>query len=132
MGNRNITTTLSAIILALFALLTLFLSSSIIFDWFHIRQKQGDFVLFIVWANFIASIVYFIAVYGFIKRKKWTFWILLSALLVLVIAFIFLQYYIQNGGIYKSQTVMAMLFRMAVTSLFALIAYFKLIREKHI
>lgn len=132
MGNRNITTTLSAIILALFALLTIFLSSSIIFDWFDIRQKQGDFVLFIVWANFIASIVYFIAVYGFIKRKKWTFWILLSALLVLVIAFIFLQYYIQNGGIYKSQTVMAMLFRMAVTSLFALIAYFKLIREKHI
>ena len=132
MGNRNITTTLSAIILALFALLTLFLSSSIIFDWFDIRQKQGDFVLFIVWANFIASIVYFIAVYGFIKRKKWTFWILLSALLVLVIAFIFLQYYIQNGGIYKSQTVMAMLFRIAVTSLFALIAYFKLIREKHI
>ena len=132
MGNRNITTTLSAIILALFALLTLFLSSSIIFDWFDIRQKQGDFILFIVWANFIASIVYFIAVYGFIKRKKWTFWILLSALLVLVIAFIFLQYYIQNGGIYKSQTVMAMLFRMAVTSLFALIAYFKLIREKHI
>lgn len=132
MGNRNITTTLSAIILALFALLTLFLSSSIIFDWFDIRQKQGDFILFIVWANFIASIVYFIAVYGFIKRKKWTFWILLSALLVLVIAFIFFQYYIQNGGIHKSQTVMAMLFRMAVTSLFALIAYFKLIREKHI
>ena len=132
MGNRNITTTLSAIILALFALLTIFLSSSIIFDWFDIRQKQGDFILFIVWANFIASIVYFIAVYGFIKRKKWTFWILLSALLVLVIAFIFLQYYIHYGGIYKSQTVMAMLFRMAVTSLFALIAYFKLIREKHI
>ena len=126
MKNRNIITSVSAIILGLFALLTLFLSSSVIFDWFGIRAKEGNYVLFIVWANFIASILYLIAVYGFIKRAKWTFWILLISLVILTIAFIALQSHINNGDIYETKTVKAMIFRMMVTLIFSLVAYFKI------
>ena len=99
MKKKMIITTASAIILALFALLTLFLSSSIIFDWFGIRAKQDNYVLFIVWANFVASILHLIAAYGFIKRMKWNFWVLILAFAILVIAFIALQSHINNGGI---------------------------------
>ena len=122
MKNRNIITTASAIILALFALLTLFLSSSVIFDWFGIRAKEGNYVLFIVWANLIASILYLIASYGFIKRTKWTFWVLIVALVILIIAFIALQFHINNGGIHEAKTVKAMIFRMLVTLTFSIVA----------
>ncbi len=122
MKNRNIITTASAIILALFALLTLFLSSSVIFDWFGIRAKEGNYVLFIVWANLIASILYLFASYGFIKRTKWTFWVLIVALVILIIAFIALQFHINNGGIHEAKTVKAMIFRMLVTLTFSILA----------
>lgn len=116
----------SAIILAAFALLTLFLSSSVIFDWFGIRAKEGNYVLFIVWANFVCSILYLIAAYGFIKRAKWTSWVLLVALVVLIIAFIALQFHINDGGIYEEKTINAMIFRMLVTIIFSLVAFFNI------
>ncbi|MBQ0787952.1 MAG: hypothetical protein KBT69_10655, partial [Oceanihabitans sp.] len=97
MKNKKIINTVSATILALFALLTLFLSSSVIFDWFGIRAKEGNYVLFIVWANFMSSILYLIAVYGFLKSKKWTFWVLIVALGFSIIALIALLLYVNNG-----------------------------------
>ncbi len=45
METEKIIHTVSATILALFAMLTLFLSSSVIFDWFGIRAKEGNYVL---------------------------------------------------------------------------------------
>ena len=126
MKNKNTINTVSATILALFALLTLFLSSSIIFDWFGIRAKEGNYVLFIVWANFIVSILYLIAAYGFIKGTKWPFWVLIVTLAILVIAFFGLKVHIDNGGVYEAKTVKAMIFRLLFTLTFTLIALVRL------
>ena len=122
MKKRNFINYVSAIILGLFGMLTLVLSSSVIFDWFGIRAKEGNYVLFIVWANFIASILYLFAVYGFIKQAKWTFWVLITALGVLMIAFAALLLYIDNGGIHEEKTIKAMIFRISITFTFSLIA----------
>lgn len=125
MKNIKLVRIVSAVILLLFALATLFMSSSVIFDWFDIRAKEGNYVLFIVWANLICSLLYLPAVYGFTKSKKWTFPVLITALIILVIAFIALQFHINNGGIYEPKTNKAMLFRMLLTLVFSLIAFFK-------
>ena len=53
-----------ATILGAFGLLTLFLSTSVIFDLFGIRAKEGNYVLFVVWANFISSVLYLVAPTG--------------------------------------------------------------------
>ncbi|WP_245881488.1 hypothetical protein [Xanthomarina spongicola] len=100
------------------------MSSSVIFDWFDIRVKEGNYVLFIVWANFICSLLYFLAAYGFIKGQKWTFSVLISALIILIISFIALQFYINSGGIYETKTIKAMIFRILLTFTFSLIAFF--------
>ena len=126
MKTKKIINTVSATILALFALLTLFLSSSVIFDWFGIRAKEGNYVLLIVWANFICSILYLFAVYGFIKTKKWTFLILYIALIILIIAFVALLFYVNNGGIHEAKTIKAMIFRMFVTLSFSFVAFFNI------
>lgn len=119
-----------AIILLLFALLTLFLSSSVIFDWFGIRTKEGNYVLFIVWANFIASLLYLIAVYGFIKKLGKTHLVITAALGILILAFIGLLFHINNGGMYETKTIKAMAFRIAVTLIFTLYAYYSLKKPK--
>jgi len=119
-----------AIILAGFGLLTLFLSTSVIFDLFGIRALEGNFVLFVVWSNFISSILYLFAAYGFIKNKKWTAKLLGISTLILISAFIGLKIYINSGGIYETKTISAMIFRISVTLVFAIIAYFTITKKK--
>lgn len=113
-------------VLLAFALLTLYLSSSVIFDWFGIRVKQGNYVLFVVWANLISSWLYLFSVYGFIKLRKWTYKILLISALVLVLALIGLFFHINDGGLYERKTIGALYFRITLTLVFTLLAYLRI------
>lgn len=112
-----------AVVLAAFGLLTLFLSSSVIFDFFGIRAKEGNYVLFVVIANFIASILYLFAAYGLIGREKWTILLLYVSTTVLITAFVGLFVHINSGGIYETKTIGAMVFRITLTMLFAAATY---------
>ena len=107
-----------------FGLLTIFLSTSVIFDLFDIRAKEGNYVLFVVWANFISSFLYVLSVYGLLSSKKWTFRTLGLATLILTLAFFSFLFYIQSGGIHETKTVSAMVFRIVLTLGFTLFAYF--------
>lgn len=115
---------LFATILGAFGLLTLFLSTSVIFDLFGIRAKEGNYVLFVVWANFISSVLYLVSAYGFVKTKRWTSKILVISTSILSLAIIGLIFHINSGGIYETKTVGAMIFRTSFTLVFAVIAYF--------
>lgn len=118
-----------ALVLASFGLLTLFLSSSVIFDLFGIRAKEGNYVLFVVWANFISSWIYLFAAFGFLKSKKWTALILGISVAVLIIAFIGLILLINSGGLYETKTIGAMIFRITVTLVFTILAYFQVVKK---
>jgi hypothetical protein len=115
-----------AFIIALvgFGLLTLFLSSSVIFDWFGIRVREGNYVLFIVWANFVSSIIYLLSAYGFIKLKQWTTKLLVGSIIILIAALIGLFLHVNAGGLYETKTVGAMVFRISVTLVFTISSYF--------
>lgn len=117
-------------ILAAFGLLTIFLSSSVILDLFGVREMEGNYVLFIVWANFISSLLYLAASYGFFTKKKWTFKLLSIASIILFVAFIGLNFHINAGGIYELKTFKAMIFRTSLTIIFTVIAYFTINKNK--
>ncbi|MCG3165391.1 MAG: hypothetical protein POELPBGB_01154 [Bacteroidia bacterium] len=121
---------IAASVLAAFGLLTLFLSSSVIFDLFGIRAKEGNYVLFIVWSNFISSILYLIASYGFVASQKWTAKLLGISAIILITAFVGLIIHITTGGIYETKTIGAMIFRISVTLVFTIIAYFTITKDK--
>lgn len=129
---KKVFTILTTVVLTAFGLLTLFLSSSVICDWFGIREKEGNYVLFVVWANFISSIIYLLAAYGIMQLKKWSTWLLGISLVVLVAAFIGLKMHISNGGIYELKTVNAMIFRMTITIIFIVASYFIISKQKTI
>ena len=119
----------SAVILTAFGLLTLFLSTSVIFDLFGIREKEGNYVLFVVLSNFISSILYLFAAYGFAKSKKWTATLLGISTIILIAAFIGLKIHANSGGVYETKTIGAMIFRIAVTLVFAIIAFFTINKQ---
>jgi hypothetical protein len=106
-----------------FGLLTLVLSTSVIFDLFDFRAKEGNYVLFVVWSNFISSFLYLISAYGLLTSKNWTYKTLGLSTIMLSVAFFSFLFYIQSGGIYESKTVGAMVFRIAFTLGFTSFAY---------
>lgn len=112
---KNKLVKIAAIVSAFFGLLTVFAGGSVILGLFGMREKEGNYVLFIVWANFICGFLYLIASYGFFKRKNWTASIIGSTVWILVAAIIVLFFWIVNGELYENKTITAMIFRILLT-----------------
>lgn len=114
---------ITAAVLTAFGLLTVFLSSSVILDLFDIRTREGNYVLFIVWANLISGILFLTSAVGLLMKKSWAASPLIVSLVVLVIAFAGLLFHINSGAAYETKTVGAMIFRMTVNIVLALVVY---------
>jgi len=107
-----------AIALLLFGALTLFLSASVIFDLFGVRAREGNYVLVVVWANLIASILYVLAAVGVIMQRRWPARVLLAAVVVLVGAAVVFAWHVYGGGLYEQKTIGALAFRTLLTGAF--------------
>ena len=115
-------------VLTIFGLVTAFMSSSVLFDWFGIREKEGNYVPFVVIANFICGFLYLTAAFGIFKDKKWSPYLLIFAFIILIITFIALYFHINSGGIYETKTVKALAFRTVLTLIFT-ITNFKIFKK---
>jgi len=113
-------------LLGLFGAVSIFMTTSIIFNLFGIREKEGNYVLFIVYANLVCGLIYLYSAYLIWKNNRILFYSLLIALLVLIVAFVSLFVHINNGGIYEEKTIKAMLFRISFTAVFTVISYLSL------
>ena len=112
-----------------FGLLTLFLSTTVILDLVGMREKQGNYVLFVIWVNFFCGLAYVASGYGFLKSKKWTVYLLAAAIIALIGTYIAFTMYVNNGGIHKEDTFGALKFRLGITTLFTLIAYYTITKK---
>ena len=119
---KSIILFISGFVIALFGIVTLFMSTSVIFGLFDIREKEGAYVLFVVIANFICAFLYIAAAYGFFTKKKWTTMVLNFSVGILIITFIGLGIHIYSGGIYEQKTIYAMMFRTIITIGFLLVS----------
>jgi hypothetical protein len=126
----NIILKISAIFLAFFGLISLFMTTSIIFDLFEIREKEGHYIPFIVYANFVCSFIYLFSSYGLFTKNKYTTGCLFVAAGILLIAYIALIVHIQFGGAFELKTVKAMLARTSITILLAGLSWYYISRTK--
>lgn len=110
---------ISIVFLILFGLITVFMASSVLFDWFGIRAKEGNYVPFVVWANWLCGFLYLAAVYKIIKNQKGADQLLMGAFLILLVSLIGLGIHIKSGGLYETKTVYALTFRTMVSLFFA-------------
>jgi len=120
---KSVILKIAATILVLFALITLFMSSSVIFDLFGIREKEGNYVLFVVISNFFCGFLYLISAYGLYFQKKWTTSLLGASLGILLLSFTGLLWHINTDGNYEEQTLKAMLFRIGITLVFTILSW---------
>lgn len=112
------------LVLILFGMVTLFMSSSVIFDLFGIREREGNYVLFIVVVNFICGLIYLLSSYGLVMKKQWTAYLMIFSVALLILAFIGLWIHISSGGPYEMKTIWAMIFRISISSLLAWICWY--------
>jgi len=118
MGRVAMSHWVEALVLFIFGLVTFYLSGSILFDLFGVRETQGDYVNIVVFGNLLSSILYFYAVVGFLMRRESTMMVLVLALLILLISGGGLFYHIVNGGLYEQKTLGALTLRIFVTLIF--------------
>lgn len=112
---KSVPILIAGMISLFFGLLTIFAGGSVILDLFGMREKEGNYVLFVVWANFICGFLYVFASYGFFTRKVWTKTILKYGLYILITAFVVLIVWIVRNEPYETKTVFALSFRILVT-----------------
>lgn len=117
---------LAAGILAAFGFLALFLSISVIFDLFDFRSQEGNYVLFIGWINFISSLFYLFAAYGFIEGKKWTANLMGISSVMIILAFLGLLFHINSGCIYGNKVIGVMTFRIIVSIALTIFAHYSI------
>jgi hypothetical protein len=112
--------TILLVVLLLFGFVTAFMSSSVLFDWFGIREQEGNFVPIVVWSNLLCGILYLIAAYAIFKNKIWAKFPLILSFFILIAATIGLFLHMKSGGLYETKTLGAMAFRLILTAIFIL------------
>lgn len=122
-------TIIAGIVLVVFGMLTVFMGSSVLLDLFGIREKEGNYVPFVVWANVICGFLYLIAANGLFRKKIWAVHLLFIATGILLLTFAGLYIHIRTGGIYELKTVYAMTFRTVITLVLAVVSM-KLMNKK--
>jgi hypothetical protein len=121
----NITDKILLTVLFLLGALTLMLSGSVIFDLFGMREMEGNYVDFIVWANFISSFLYIVTAIDFLRKKQWNWQYLALSFVILFGASIALWFYIDNGGIHEPKTIKAIIFRTIFTGILLISSFIK-------
>lgn len=112
-----------SLFLSLFGIVSVFMTSSVIFDWFGIREMEGNYVLFIVYANLICGFIYLYAAYALWRNRKSAIWALGLSSFILFFAFVAFGWYINEGGVYELKTLKAMTFRTLITVAILIISY---------
>ncbi len=98
----------------LFGLATLRAGGGVLFGDDAARIAAGDYVVFVVWFNFLAGFAYIIAGTGLAFRQPWAVrmaWFIVLATLVVFVAF---GMHVVAGGAFEPRTVGAMTLRSTV------------------
>ncbi|MCG9970901.1 hypothetical protein [Christiangramia crocea] len=113
----------------LFGVITLFASSSVLFNITTILQKNGNYPSFILWMNLLSSPLYLMAAVGLKLSKVWALHLLVAILTMLFISLTYFILLIKNNEAYELETLMALAIRIALTSTLAYFAFNTTIKE---
>jgi hypothetical protein len=112
-----------------FGLLTIKEGGTILFGDEAARAAAGNYVLFVLWFNFLAGFAYVVAGAGLWLRQRWAVWLAIAIAAATVLAFAALGEYVDSGAAYEQRTVIAMSLRTLVWGTIAAIAWRGLMRR---
>jgi hypothetical protein len=111
---------LAAVIAVLFGAATVASGGNVLFG--SGAPAAGNYVPFIVWFNFVAGFAYMAVAAGLWLRAGWAVWAAAALALLTGFAFAALGGYIAAGSAYEPRTVAAMVLRLALWCLIAVLA----------
>lgn len=115
------------VIAVLFGLLTIKSGGQVLFGGESYQKAAGNYVLFVLWFNFIAGFFYLVAGIGIGLRQTWAVWLSFLIALATIIIFALFGIYIFQGGEHEIRTVIAMSLRTIVWSSIFIFSYRKFI-----
>ena len=128
-SDKTIVIWILTVIAILFGLLTIKSGGQVLFGGNSYQKAAGNYVLFVVWFNFLAGFVYLVAGAGIWARQRWAVWLSLLIVIATIIVFAFFGLYILEGGEYETRTVAAMSLRSLVWTSIFIFSYRELIRR---
>lgn len=123
MYGRSAAVWVTTIIALLFGASTLKSGGQVLFGGGGYRRTAGDYVLFMVWFNFIAGFFYLVAGFGIWMRYEWSKWLSFAIALATLSMFALFGLYILDGGAYEMRTIGAMSLRSMVWVLITLMLF---------
>lgn len=117
------------VIALIFGVATVFSGGQVIFGPEEKRIAVGDYVLFVVWFNFVAGFAYIAAAVGLYRRATWGAYLAIMIAGATALVFVALGVHIYSGGAYEARTVAAMVLRTGLWLLIACVARQSLLRK---
>jgi len=118
-----------AVIAVLFGLLTIKSGGQVLFGDIFYQKAAGNYVLFVVWFNFLAGFLYIAAGAGIWMLRHWAVWLSLFIAVATIIVFAVFGLHILKGGAYETRTVAAMSLRSLVWISISFFSYRGIIRQ---
>jgi hypothetical protein len=128
-SDKTIVIWILTVIAILFGVLTIKSGGQVLFGGNSYQKAAGNYVLFVVWFNFLAGFVYLVAGAGIWARQRWAVWLSLLIVIATIIVFAFFGLHILEGGEYETRTVAAMSLRSLVWTSIFIFSYRELIRQ---
>ncbi|MCK4911134.1 MAG: hypothetical protein KAR83_05810 [Thermodesulfovibrionales bacterium] len=129
-SDKTIVIWILAAIAVLFGVLTIISGGQVLFGDISYRQSAGNYVLFVVWFNFLAGFVYIVAGSGIWMRQGWAVWVSLVIAVATIMVFAAFGMHIFSGGGYETRTVGAMSLRSIVWILIFIFSYRETFRRQ--
>jgi hypothetical protein len=105
---------LLSIFLFIFGVATLKSGSAVLFFDDAAKKASGNYVPFVLWANFLAGFFYIIAAIGIYHQRSWSAKLSKTIAFFTVGLFFAFGIHILTGGLYEPRTVFAMILRCLV------------------
>ena len=127
-SDKSIQIRIVTVIAVLFGLLTIKSGGQVLFGDIAYQKAAGNYVLFVVWFNFLAGFFYIAAGAGIWMLRRWAVWLSLLIVIATIIVFALFGLHVLEGGAYEARTCAAMSLRSLVWILISIFSYRGIIR----
>ena len=128
-SDKPVSIRILTVIAVLFGVLTIKSGGQVLFGETLYQKAAGNYVLFVVWFNFLAGFLYIAAGAGIWMRRLWGVWSSLFIAIATIIVFAVFGVHILEGGAYETRTVAAMCLRSLVWVSISIFSYREIIRQ---
>jgi hypothetical protein len=124
-ANRCIGLRVISIIAIVFGLLTLKSGGAVLFFDGAGRDAAGNYVLYVLWFNFLMGFLYIVAGVGLWLQKRWAAWLSIFIATTTILVFAIFGVNILLGELFEQRTVGAMILRSGVWVVISIFSYIK-------